>query len=80
MTRKDFIDFLANHSIPYKEYTECGLDFVYVYPRKDYEKGEIRPYIRVSHFDKERWYTRNCGICSYENPKVIMRQCLRLGA
>ena len=75
MTRKEFVEFLANHDIPYKEYAEGGFDFVYVYPHKDH--SEDQPYIRVSHFDGAYWLTKDRGRMQPEN---VMRRCLGLGA
>lgn len=38
MTRSEFIRFLEANYIPYEEYTENGLDQVYVFSKKEFNE------------------------------------------
>lgn len=87
MTREDFINFLKEKDIPFEEYTEHGLDQVWVYSKGEYElkkknprkyKNLYVPYLRVSNFDGD-WYTRDNGLCGYMSPVRVMEICLYLG-
>lgn len=89
MKREEFINYLVKKNIPYSEYTENGADMVYVYNRREVELKKAHPrkykdlfvtYLRVSHFDEDMLYTRDCGICGYMNEKEVMRKVRELGA
>lgn len=89
MTRDDFVNYLRDNGIPYYEYNVNGLYQVYVYSRKEYEmkkahprknKNLYIPYLRVSHFDGDRWYTRENGVTGYKSVKQIMNIVEKLGA
>lgn len=88
MTREEFINFLKENDIPFDEYTEHGLDQVYVYSKGEYQlkrkhprkyKNLYVPYLRVSHFDEDRWYTRENGWCEHMNQDRVLEKCLYLG-
>ncbi len=89
MTREEFVKFLNENNIPYNMGPEIDYDGIYVKSRKEYEMKKKNPrkyrnlyipYLRVSQFDKERWYTRENGICGYMDKKEVIRKCLELGA
>lgn len=89
MTRNEFIDFLKANDIPFEEYTKNGLDQVWVYDKKQFEKKKLNPvknrnmyvpYLRVSNFDGDRWYTRENGWTCYMNQEIVINKCLELGA
>lgn len=89
MKREAFIKYLEKKNIPYSEYTMNGADMVYVYNRREFELKKAHPrkykdlfvaYLRVSHFDEDMLYTRDCGICGYMNEKEVMRKVKELGA
>lgn len=84
MTRQEFIDFLVENEIPYSEYTEKGLDQVWVFAKMEYKlkkkhprkyKDLYVPYLRVSHFDEDRWYTRYNGWTSYMSVDRVLEVC-----
>lgn len=85
MSRQEFIDFLVEKNIPYREYTEKGLDQVYVFSKGEYELKKKHPrkysylyvpYIRISHFDEVEWYTRENGYTCYMNVDRILEKCM----
>lgn len=89
MTRQEFINYLEINEIPYSEYTENGADMVYVFSKVEYNKKKAHPrkyknlyvpYLRVSHFDEYRWYTRDNGLCGYMSIKKVMDIVKELGA
>lgn len=88
MTREEFIEFLKERDIPFTEYTENGLDQVYVFSRRAYMlktkyprryKNLYVPYLRVSNFNGE-WYTRQDGWCEYMPVCNVLKICRELGA
>ena len=91
MKRAEFINYLVENNIPYTEYVveDKGIDQVYVFSRKEHEmvkahpkkyKNLYVPYLRVSHFDGDRWYTRENGFTSYMSIEKILGKCKELGA
>jgi hypothetical protein len=84
--RNDFVNWLEKKGIPHCEYTENGLDQVYVFSKKEYEmkqkhprknKDLYVPQLRVSQFDG--WpdlYVKDNGYCEYMNIQDIVRQCI----
>lgn len=86
-TREEFIQFLEDHDIIYEESSNDKYDGIYVvskyeynlkkkYPRK--YKDLFIPYLRVSGFDEDMWYTRYCGDCRYMSKDRIAKICLKL--
>ena len=85
--RNDFIKWLEKKGIHHSEYTEKGLDQVYVYSKEEYEKRQNHPrkykdlyvpYLRVSQFDGwPNLYVRDNGYCEYMNIQDIVRECIR---
>lgn len=89
MTRSEFINFLNSNDIPYEEYTENGLDQVYVFSKREFNEKKKHPkknadlyvpYLRVSHFDGIEWYTRENGWTCYMSIDKILKKCKELGA
>ena len=89
MTRGEFINLLVEKKIPYQEYTEKGLDQVYVYSKDEYEKKQNHPkkyadlyvpYLRVSNFDRDVWYTRENGWTQWMTQEKVLAKCEELGA
>lgn len=89
MTREEFIKHLDTNDIPYSEYTENGLDMVYVFSKNEYEMKKAHPrkhrdlhvpYLRVSHFNEDRWYARENGYCCYMSEEEVLNIVDRLGA
>ena len=89
MTKEEFINFLEEHDIHYTEYTDNGLDQVYVLSREEYEKKKKNPrkykylyvpYIRVSHFDEPTWYTRENGWTQYMEVNKVLDKAIEIGA
>ena len=89
MTKELFIDFLDRREIPYQERDINGLELVYVFSKKEFllkqkhpkkYKDLYVPYLRVSHFDEDRWYTRDNGWTSYMSISRILEKCKELGA
>ena len=86
--RKDFIEWLNKEGIHYSEFTENGLDQVYVYHRRLYEKKHQNPceyknlsvpYLRVSQFDGlPEVYVRDNGFCYYGDIQDVIKECVRL--
>ena len=89
MTRNEFINFLNTNGISHKDENVNGLELVYVYGKSEkvedpMDPNKVRdfvPYLRVSHFDEseDRWYTRDCGYCSYKSVSWILKKCKELG-
>lgn len=91
MTREEFIKYLENNNIPFEDASKTikGYDAVYVVSKREYEKKRnyprkykdlYVPYLRVSHFDEERWYTRENGWVEYKTQEEIMKIVKELGA
>lgn len=64
ITKQDFLAYLRSIEAVFEETERGGIDFIYVYDKKAYTKKESYvPYMRVSHFFDEIWYTRINGAC-----------------
>ena len=89
MKREDLVKFLVENDIPFMErkLDYKGLDQIYVFERKARElkmlhprkyKNLFVPCIRVSHFDEERWYTRDCGWTEWKKPEEVIDMIKRM--
>lgn len=89
MTREDFIKYLEDNKIPYQEdHSIPNYDGVWVMDKDAYELSRKHPrkykslyvsYLRVSHFDEERPYTRRDGDCKYMDWTDVMKIVNYLG-
>ena len=84
MSREEFINLCIEKKIKYQEAKDCGwpedFDGVYALGEKETlsDGGEFTPYLRVSDFEKNRQYVRDCGICGYHNDKWIRKRLATL--
>lgn len=87
MTREQFIEMLNENDVHYEEYTEKGMDQVWIFSRKEFElkkrhprtyKDLYVPYLRVSHFNErdKQWYTKENGWTSWMNIKDVINKVL----
>lgn len=85
MNREKLIKYLKKHNIPYRDSAIWDRlivsDAICVYDKAEFEKDEegFVPYLRISHFDKKKPYTRDCGIVGYKSWKWIMKKVKELG-
>jgi hypothetical protein len=87
--KDELIIYLIENGIPYHEETEIKDYYaIYIFDKDAYEKKHKHPrkykdlyvsYLRVSHFDEARPYTRQDGICSYMSKERIMDIVDKLG-
>lgn len=78
-TKQDFIAYLDEIGAKHEEKTVNGIEFVYVYDEKAYgKKSDFVPYMRVSHFDNDEWYVRDCGWCEDRSPEDICNKAWRM--
>lgn len=78
-TKLDFIQYLKQIGAKFEEITVSGMEFVYVYDKAAYDnKAGYIPYIRVSHFEDELWYVRDCGWCDDYEPEAICKKAWRM--
>ena len=91
MTRNEFIKFLQDNNVDYKEGKDCGWpvdsDVVYAYGQPETifipffnQKDVYTPYLRVSHFEGRpgMCYVRDNGFCTFMADGWIKRKCLEL--
>lgn len=80
---KEFIDYLNNLDARYYVDTEGGVEKIYIFAKKDYDlvhkhprkyKNRYVPYIRVSHFEGNRVYVRDNGLCEYRSLDVLKKK------
>ena len=71
-TKQDFIKYLKQIGARFEEHPVGNMDFVYVYSKEEYDnKAMFVPYLRVSHFEDDLWYVRNCGACDDYRPQDV---------
>lgn len=71
-TKQDFIKYLKQIGARFEEHPVGNTDFVYVYSKEEYDnKATFVPYLRVSHFEDDLWYVRNCGACDDYRPQNV---------
>ena len=80
--KDELIIYLIENEIPYYEETKIeGYYAIYIYDKDTYEKKQkypkknqslYIPYLRVSHFEEERPYTRRDGWCEHMSKEDIM--------
>lgn len=83
MTKQDWISYLDSIGASYQEYDNDGeLEQIYVYSKDERDKKQAHPrkyknlyvpYIRLSHFDDFRIYTRENGVTGYESNDRVKR-------
>lgn len=87
--KDELIIYLIENKIPYYEETSIKDYYaIYIFEKDAYEKKKKHPrkyknlyvpYLRVSHFDEERPYTRQDGICGYMSKERIIDIVDQLG-
>lgn len=83
MTKQEWISYLDSIGAIYQEYDNDGeLDQIYVRSKDEYKMKEAHPrkykdlyipYIRLSHFDDNRVYTRENGVTGYQSNDRVKR-------
>ena len=87
--KDELIAYLIENDIPYYEETQIENYYaIYINDKDAYYKKKKHPrkykdlyvpYLRVSHFDEDRLYTRQDGICGYMSKERIMDIVNKLG-
>ncbi len=87
--KDELIIYLIENEIPYYEETSIKDYYaIYIYGKDEYEKKHAHPrkykdlyvpYLRVSHFDEERPYTRQNGWCQHMSKERILEIVDELG-
>ena len=87
--KDELIIYCIENEIPYYEETQIKDYYaIYIHDKDAYEKKRKHPkkykdlyvpYLRVSHFDEERPYTRQDGWCEHKTKEQIMNIVDKLG-